>query len=122
MPAESNSDQTNYKSQQTTPSYSGAIILISLGILFLLHNFGFLPISVWQIITQYWPVILILVGLEVFLGGTWLGNFIFGLIGLVFFIGIFIFGLWLIDTRFNFNLIEFINRCLSPIGLNFFVK
>ena len=44
--------------------YLGAIILITLGILFLLDNLGFA--SFGDIISTYWPVILILIGVRIF--------------------------------------------------------
>jgi|GEM_PF-5139070 len=46
----------------------GAIILITLGVLFLLSNLGILPISVWFILLRFWPVLLILLGLRIILG------------------------------------------------------
>jgi len=42
----------------------GALILIVLGVLFLLHNLGLLPIPLRQIFATYWPVILIIVGVS----------------------------------------------------------
>jgi len=44
------------------PSLLGALLWIGIGVLFLLHNFGFVP-DVWSIVTRYWPVLLILLGL-----------------------------------------------------------
>lgn len=45
-------------------SYLGALILITLGILFLLDNLG--VASFGDIISTYWPVILILIGVRIF--------------------------------------------------------
>jgi len=45
----------------------GALVLIILGILFLLHNMGLLPIPLREIFATYWPVILILVGVSMLL-------------------------------------------------------
>ncbi len=120
MSEQKTQSQANQDVKQTSPSYSGAIILILLGILFLLNNFGILPWPVWQIIVRYWPVVLILVGLEVILGGTWLGNLIFGLLGLLFFVGIFFFLLWVFDSQLNINLIQLVNQWLSVISLGSF--
>jgi hypothetical protein len=102
----------NDDQSQTSRGYSGAFILIILGVLFLLSNFGALPWSVWEIIVRFWPIVLILIGLEVLVGGTILGNIIFGFIGLLFFAGIVIFGLWLTN-------IQKINQWFSQIGLDF---
>lgn len=50
-------------SSQRRP-YLGGIILVTLGILFLLDNLGFA--SFGDIISTYWPVILILIGVRIF--------------------------------------------------------
>jgi hypothetical protein len=44
------------------------IILIGLGILLLLQNLGFLSWSLWDILWRFWPMILVLIGLELLLG------------------------------------------------------
>jgi hypothetical protein len=50
------------------PSLIGPLILITIGILFLLANLGMLPLSFWEIAVSYWPLILILIGLEILIG------------------------------------------------------
>ncbi len=55
-------------------SIIGPLILITIGILLLLANLGYLPLSIWQIAAQYWPLILVLVGLDIIFGRrSWLG-------------------------------------------------
>ncbi len=39
------------------------LILIALGVIFLVENF-YAPFSAWQLITRYWPVCLIIIGLS----------------------------------------------------------
>ncbi len=41
-------------------SYAGAVVLILIGVIFLLHNFG--VVSAWQFYARWWPLIIILVG------------------------------------------------------------
>lgn len=48
----------------------GPILIIILGIVFLLNNFGVLPWEIWQNIWKFWPVLLVLFGIEVLLGRT----------------------------------------------------
>ncbi len=50
------------------PSLIGPLILITIGILFLLANLGMLPLTFWEIAARFWPLILVLVGLEIILG------------------------------------------------------
>lgn len=45
-----------------------AIFLVLLGIVFLLNNFGILSWDLWQNLWKFWPVLLILFGLEIILG------------------------------------------------------
>ena len=44
------------------------VILIILGAVFLLNNFGVLPWSIWNNLWKFWPVILILIGIEYLIG------------------------------------------------------
>jgi hypothetical protein len=48
-------------------SYSGTLtaglILIVLGSIFLIENF-YAPFSAWRVISRYWPVILIIIGVK----------------------------------------------------------
>ena len=50
------------------PSLIGPLILITIGILFLLANLGYLPLSFWEIAYRYWPLVLVLIGLEIIIG------------------------------------------------------
>ncbi|MCI0474954.1 MAG: cell wall-active antibiotics response protein [Anaerolineales bacterium] len=50
------------------PSLIGPLILITIGVLFLLANLGYLPLSFWEIAFRFWPLILILIGLEIIIG------------------------------------------------------
>jgi hypothetical protein len=46
------------------------VILISLGIVFLLNNLGYVPWGVWLRILSLWPVILVAIGIEKIFGKT----------------------------------------------------
>nr|MBC7245163.1 hypothetical protein [Chloroflexota bacterium] len=47
------------------PSIVGPLLLIAAGVLLLLNQMGKLPWSVWGTLWRFWPVILILIGLEI---------------------------------------------------------
>ncbi len=51
------------------------VILISLGIVFLLNNLGYVPWSVWFNILSLWPIILIAIGTEIIFKRTRLSFF-----------------------------------------------
>ena len=46
------------------------VILISIGVVFLLNNLGYVPWVVWLRILSFWPVILIAIGIEKIFGKT----------------------------------------------------
>jgi len=52
---------------------TGPLILITLGLVFLMANLGMLGTSPWQLLWQWWPLILIIIGLEILIGvlGRW---------------------------------------------------
>ncbi|MGE5265334.1 MAG: LiaI-LiaF-like domain-containing protein [Acidobacteriota bacterium] len=50
------------------PSIIGPLILITAGVLFLLANMGMLPFTFWELAARYWPIVLILIGLEIIFG------------------------------------------------------
>lgn len=60
---------------------TGAIILIAVGAALLLSNLGLISVQ-WYTLWRFWPVFLILVGLDLLLGRTVLGSLLAGLIGL----------------------------------------
>jgi len=50
------------------PSLVGPLVLITLGILLLLNQMGRLNWDIWWVLARYWPVILILLGIETLVG------------------------------------------------------
>jgi hypothetical protein len=50
------------------PSLIGPLILITIGVLFLLSNMGMLPFTFWEVAVRFWPLLLILVGLDIMIG------------------------------------------------------
>lgn len=60
----------------------GGLWLIGLGVLFLLNTTGVVPWSVWGQIFRFWPVFIIMAGLNIIVGKSVLGNVVVGLISL----------------------------------------
>jgi hypothetical protein len=66
----------------------GAVILIGLGIAFLLNNLGVFPVN-WPALIRFWPVLLILVGLDVLLGRrSLIGRLVMAVLGIAIVIGV----------------------------------
>ncbi len=54
-----------------------AAVLIVAGIFLLLHNFNVLPSGIWRSIKNFWPVLLLILGVNIFLRDRpWLAGFI----------------------------------------------
>lgn len=49
-------------------SVIGPLILITIGLLLLLANLGYLPFSLWEMAFRFWPLILIILGLDIIIG------------------------------------------------------
>ena len=52
------------------PTIVGPLILITVGVLLLLNQMGKLPWTIWETLWHFWPVILILFGLEILVKGS----------------------------------------------------
>ncbi len=69
---------TLFGSQMTERDYrhfdSGNFVwgttLIIAGVLFLLNSFGVVPWEVWNSVWRFWPIVLVLWGIQVLLGGS----------------------------------------------------
>ncbi len=78
--------------------YTIAIFLIFSGILLLMENFGWLRAYTLRQLVRYWPVILILLGLEVLLESRFLWVVIFLILFFVGFFAVVIVRLYLIPS------------------------
>jgi hypothetical protein len=56
------------------PSLFWPIVLIGLGVLLLLQNLNLLPPNVWEALVPLWPVLLIVLGLDMFVGRRSVGG------------------------------------------------
>jgi hypothetical protein len=82
--------------ERRRPSLIGPLLLITIGVLFLLANLNVLPLTFWEIAARYWPLIFILIGLEIIIGRQ---SIIGGLVVLVLWVAIVGGVLWLSFTQ-----------------------
>ncbi len=67
---------------------AGALILITLGVIFLLDNLGAIEVS-WLSLWRFWPVLLILIGLDLLLGRrSTLGSVLLAALSVIIVIGV----------------------------------
>lgn len=83
------------------PNIIGPLILITIGALFLLANFGYISSTFWLTLIQLWPLLLIFAGVEILLSRSGWGQLLTLLVGLLAMGGI----LWLAlnPTTLNFG-------------------
>lgn len=62
--------------------FLGGFLILFFGIVFLLNNLGVVPWNVWNGIGHFWPVILIVVGIEILLGQSTISRFVSFLLSL----------------------------------------
>lgn len=69
-------------------SFTWGLFFILIGIVFLLSNFGSLPPIAWGQIVKFWPVVIILIGVDTLFGQSDISDLISSLIGLFIFLTI----------------------------------
>lgn len=73
-------EKINVKNGRLTLS---GLILITLGIIFLLNNFNFLPWSIWDSLWRFWPLFIIFWGLNILFNDSFIGEILVTLITLL---------------------------------------
>ncbi len=70
------------KNRRQPVSLFWPLLLVGLGLLLLLQNFGRLPPEVWGALVPLWPVLLVVLGLDMLLGRrSWWGGVVVAVIG-----------------------------------------
>lgn len=77
-------------------SIVGPVFLIGLGIVFLLANYGYLALNVWELVFRLWPILLIAIGLDIVIGRR---SFLLSLVGLAIALVLLAGALWLFGVR-----------------------
>lgn len=70
----------------------GGALMLGLGVILLLSNYGYLNMNVWQLILQLWPLLLIAIGFDIVIGRR---SLVGSLIGLVLILAVLAGALWL---------------------------
>ena len=83
------------------PDILGALILIALGGILFLNNFGFVSWNIWYYIFRFWPAIFIFIGLDMISDSSYLLKLATSLIGIIIFSFIIIYSLYSADLGFN---------------------
>ncbi|MCE7982238.1 MAG: hypothetical protein DYG89_13665 [Caldilinea sp. CFX5] len=78
--------------EKSRGSLFGPIVLVGLGVLLLLSNFGILNFNLWELLFRFWPLFLVAAGLDLLLGRRTNGG---ALAALVIIVSLVIGGMWL---------------------------
>jgi len=84
------------------------IVFLSIGVIFLLNNFGILSWDVWDILWKFWPIFLIVVGLQIILGKSLIAKMIISLISIL----LVLFAVLFAVSQVNPNINEWVQRSL----------
>jgi hypothetical protein len=112
-------DDRPKKRRRRTVNIAGPLILITLGLVFLMANLGMLGASPWQLLWQWWPLIFIVIGLEVLIGvlGRWSYalSAILGILVVIATLAL-VFYLLLGNPQFGVGTPEYTSRLNQPLG------
>jgi len=79
----------------------GAFFLLTIGVLLLFNNFGLLPWGVWVILLRFWPILLIVWGVEIAFGKSPFGRLLVSLISLLLLASALIYSLSFVNKDFD---------------------
>lgn len=69
-------------------------ILITVGIVLLLNSLGILSWDLWQFLWRFWPIFLIMAGLNIVFGSTRLGSIVVGVLSIVLLLGAIVYSIF----------------------------
>lgn len=70
--------------------------MIGLGVVFLLNNYGFLALNVWQVVLNLWPLLLIAVGFDILIGHR---SKLLAALGLIVMLALLVGALWMMQSK-----------------------
>ena len=73
----------------------GTTLVIGLGVVFLMGNFGYLPVPAWEVLFRLWPLFLLALGFDILLGRR---SKLLSLLGMVLILAILAGSLWAMAT------------------------
>ncbi|HLE49508.1 MAG TPA: DUF5668 domain-containing protein [Patescibacteria group bacterium] len=95
-------ENTSKNTKRTYHSdFLGGIIFILLGLILLLNNLNIIPWSIWQILFRFWPVLLIISGIQLVAGNNGFIKIAANIMGLL--IVIYIFSYAFSEVNINFK-------------------
>ncbi len=91
----------NKKEQLRFIDYSGAVFFLLLGVTFLLNNFGIVPWNVWSIIIQFWPALLIIVGINMIFAVDYFGHLLSSVLIIIIYLYVFCYSVSVVTPQFD---------------------
>jgi cytochrome c biogenesis protein CcdA len=100
-----------WKYEQEVGNMSAGVIVLAVGVVLLFNTMGIVAWEFWQVIIPFWPVLLIIMGLQLILGGGWISRIAMLLITVFVLIYIIAYGLLAIDSP----LVQYIPTGTMPL-------
>ena len=83
------------------PDILGGITFICAGLILLLNNFGVISWSIWSYLINFWPIVFILIGLDLVVGNSLIIKLITTLIGVAIIFFVIVYSLTAADYNFR---------------------
>lgn len=83
------------------PDFLGGVLFVAFGTILLFNNLNVISWSIWNVLATFWPVILILIGLDMISGNSWLIKTITTATGIVIIALILAYSLGKVDNGFR---------------------
>jgi len=90
-----------YVHEERNNGVLNGVILIMAGVILLLNTMGFLSWDIWETLIRFWPVLLILWGVELLLGATLIGRVAVAIIAFLTFLFVVSYAYGSISPLFN---------------------
>jgi len=112
-------DTKKYETPRKSKDIVGAVFLVFIGIIFLLNTTGVLDWGVWIYLLRFWPIFLILGGIKLIIGKSFVAEIILSVVSLVLFVLIGLFSYIAYTAKTVSFLPKQVNECITE-GCNYF--
>lgn len=87
--------------KRTNDSGIGALLLITLGLILLFNNFGLISWSFWNVLFHFWPMIFIILGVDLIFGPNLIGKTLSSTINIILVLFVILYSLSLVNPVFD---------------------
>lgn len=97
--------------------YFFGVILILIGVFLIFNSLGYISWNVWNYVWPFWPLLLVIWGIQIILGRNQFSRFIVGVITLIALGLVLLFGVTRVNPAYKNNLTPQINNMLNQMDI-----